>query len=129
MPSTNDRKPSRSNSTSSVASSSSSRSTRSADDIYDRLVRSHFGPQQQAASFQLWSAGNLRVGGRDLAMTLADVVELAMSLHDDDRVSEPDPTQLIPSSSSSTSPTSAPSAMSGRPRTASTRSLQPRSRR
>ncbi|WOO82117.1 uncharacterized protein LOC62_04G005618 [Vanrija pseudolonga] len=79
-----DRKPSRSNSTSSVASTSSSRSTRSADDIYDRLVRAYVGPQH-AAGFQLWSAGNLRVGGRDLAMTLADVVELAASLHDDER--------------------------------------------
>ncbi|KAL1412611.1 hypothetical protein Q8F55_000358 [Vanrija albida] len=73
---TDSRKSSRSNSTSSVASAASSHSP---DDIYARLVR------RPDAALQLWSAGNLRVGGRDLAVSLADVVDLAQSLHDDER--------------------------------------------
>ncbi|KAK4684892.1 hypothetical protein P7C73_g5271, partial [Tremellales sp. Uapishka_1] len=67
----------------SVSSSSSSGSTSSiysqtAEDLMERLL-------QVSDTIHLWTAGNIRFGGRDLRMESKAARELLMAIHEDDR--------------------------------------------
>lgn len=81
---------------SSTSSSSSSSAGSRADDLYDRLLikvsRLHscvLGADtlQPQGTVDVWSAGNLRINGRDQSLPAAEAQELIATLKDDARVS------------------------------------------
>lgn len=79
---------------SSTSSSSSSSATSRADDLYDRLLIkvSRLRPMpsltsQPQATVDVWSAGNLRINGRDQSLPAAEAEELLATLKGDSRVS------------------------------------------
>lgn len=83
----------KSRSYSSTSSSSSSSIGSRADDLYDRLLvkvsplyPSVLTPQPQAI-IDVWSAGNLRINGRDQSLPAAEAQELIATLKADCRVS------------------------------------------
>ncbi|EKC99024.1 hypothetical protein A1Q2_06778 [Trichosporon asahii var. asahii CBS 8904] len=63
---------------SSTSSSSSSSATSRADDLYDRLLIK--------ATVDVWSAGNLRINGRDQSLPAAEAEELLATLKGDSRM-------------------------------------------
>ncbi|WVQ95910.1 hypothetical protein IAU59_003009 [Kwoniella sp. CBS 9459] len=72
----------RSYSVSSTRSTSSTSSTysRLADDMIDRLAS-----QEAHSTIDLWSAGNIRLNGRDLTMAARDAEDLLTAMKEDDR--------------------------------------------
>jgi hypothetical protein len=81
----------RSNSNSSVGSTASSRS-RTSDmiaHIVAQSVRRPAAPLTQPTSIYLWSAGNVRINGRDLGVDALEALELAGAFRSDRRVRPP----------------------------------------
>ncbi|BEI83913.1 hypothetical protein CcaverHIS002_0405170 [Cutaneotrichosporon cavernicola] len=69
----------RSNSTTSVGSTSSTCSTRSTQDMIAHIVA------QEPNTIYLWSAGNVRVNGRDLGLDAVGALKLAGAMRCDHR--------------------------------------------
>lgn len=80
---------------SSTSSSSSSSSSSRADDIFDSLsvmvspamTTSSVADVQPQATVDIWSAGNVRVDGRDQSLPAVEAQELISALKGDERVS------------------------------------------